>query len=79
MYNKKKILIIAKEFKKEISTRFEKISIIKLNETEQSICGEKVDRILAPKNMSNKEKKWFDECIMPLTLTNPREVLITYY
>lgn len=76
----KNILIITRDFSKEVSTRFERIIMIPVKGMAEHLRGLSVDQILAPKQMNSNEREWFKESIFPLTIGGHKtNMKITYY
>ncbi|MBJ7935630.1 MULTISPECIES: hypothetical protein [Bacillus] len=80
MQKKKNILIVTRDFSKEVSTRFERIIMIPVKGMAENLRGLSVDQILAPKKMNTNEQEWFNESIFPLAINgHSKNMKITYY
>ncbi|HDX9674029.1 hypothetical protein COM24_07785 [Bacillus toyonensis] len=80
MQKKKNILIVTRDFSKEVSTRFERIIMIPVKSVAENLRGLRVDQILAPKQMNINEQEWFKESIFPLAIDgDSKNMKITYY
>ncbi|MFE5391874.1 hypothetical protein [Bacillus thuringiensis] len=80
MQKQRNILIVTRDFSKEISTKFERIIMLPVKGMVDNLKGLNWDQVLAPKEMDSNEQEWFRESIFPLTLDNySNNMGIIYY